>query len=526
MSSQRDYTSYSFLTTILVIAAMAGLSQLPRFKLGSLTFKRTNILADIIKQEESPELLEADQYFDTTFLNEAAAMKVIDSATRSAERDTLSLPEAKLEEWNIATDRPAAAPILLTKPAGADQNVVPIELFSPDAMMRFNRALTRGAAGRPVRIAVLGDSFIEGDIITADLREQLQLRYGGRGCGFAPMSSPLTGYRRTVGTRSAGWNSYNIMQRRTTPEALRGDYSVSGWLCRPADGATVRWTGSDFRRRLDRCGVARLLFISREPSRLELTLNDSLHRTFDIPASEALRQIVVRAPVASLALRVVRGGAGFTGYGVQFEDAAGVTVDNYSIRSNNGQALFGTNPSVNAQIDAFAEYDLVILQYGLNIMQEGVTNYSAYAARVEKMIAFVRSCFPEAAVLVLSTSDRSVKSDTGFAPMSSAPAMVDWQRRAARATGAAFWSVYDAMRAQGGMERFVANGWAGKDYTHINYAGGRQVAYALVDALDARVAAILRQRQQAALPEPVLDSSKIAALDETMNLRPQPIEPR
>ena len=275
-----------------------------------------------------------------------------------------------------------------------------------------------------------------------------------------------------------------------------------------------------------RCGVARLLFISREPSRLELTLNDSLHRTFDIPASEALRQIVVRAPVASLALRVVRGGAGFTGYGVQFEDAAGVTVDNYSIRSNNGQALFGTNPSVNAQIDAFAEYDLVILQYGLNIMQEGVTNYSAYAARVEKMIAFVRSCFPEAAVLVLSTSDRSVKSDTGFAPMSSAPAMVDWQRRAARATGAAFWSVYDAMRAQGGMERFVANGWAGKDYTHINYAGGRQVAYALVDALDARVAAILRQRQQAALPEPVLDSSKIAALDETMNLRPQPIEPR
>ena len=203
-----------------------------------------------------------------------------------------------------------------------------------------------------------------------------------------------------------------------------------------------------------------------------------------------------------------------------------MTVDNYSIRSNNGQALFGTNPSVNAQIDAFAEYDLVILQYGLNIMQEGVTNYSAYAARVEKMIAFVRSCFPEAAVLVLSTSDRSVKSDTGCAPMSSAPAMVDWQRRAARATGAAFWSVYDAMRAQGGMERFVANGWAGKDYTHINYAGGRQVAYALVDALDARVAAILRQRQQAALPEPVLDSSKIAALDETMNLRPQPIEPR
>lgn len=188
----------------------------------------------------------------------------------------------------------------------------------------------------------------------------------------------------------------------------------------------MRWTGSDFRRRLDRCGRARLLFIAREPSRLHLTLNDTLHRTLELPASEALRQIVVHGPVASLALRVEEGAAGFTGYGAQFEDAAGVTVDNYSIRSNSGQALFGTSSSVNAQIGAFAPYDLVMLQYGLNIMQEGVTNYSAYAARLEKMIAFVRSCFPDAAVLVLSTSDRSVRSEKGFAPMSSAPSMVGW----------------------------------------------------------------------------------------------------
>ena len=535
----QDYTRRSFQAAAALIAVLVCVAFIPPQTICGIPLRRANILSDVLRfddKEAADETLpELDDEFSGDFhrfagqLDAGEAPLPADSiAAEPPAADTLSAAPQLAFEWTPADSEPPTEP-----PTGDTARLLttltPIEDFDTLAdgpLYRFCARLADTARRTPVRIAVLGDSFIEGDILTADLREQLQLRYGGRGCGFAPMSSPLTGYRRTVGTRSAGWNSYNIMQRRTTPEALRGDYSVSGWLCRPADGATVRWTGSDFRRRLDRCGVARLLFTSREPSRLELTLNDSLHRTFDIPASEALRQIVVRAPVASLALRVVRGGAGFTGYGVQFEDAAGVTVDNYSIRSNNGQALFGTNPSVNAQIDAFAEYDLVILQYGLNIMQEGVTNYSAYAARVEKMIAFVRSCFPEAAVLVLSTSDRSVKSDTGFAPMSSAPAMVDWQRRAARATGAAFWSVYDAMRAQGGMERFVANGWAGKDYTHINYAGGRQVAYALVDALDARVAAILRQRQQAALPEPVLDSSKIAALDETMNLRPQPIEPR
>ena len=523
---EKDYSHRGWIAALALIAVLGAVSFIPPQSLGGVKLRRANILSDILSFEDAATEAAEPALFDEDDFHVDMAQVARRIEAERIEADTAPRPVQTTFEWLLRQDssgRRAAVPdTVRLNPA-----LVAIEQFAPADSGRLRAFYdTLLYARRPVRIAVLGDSFIEGDILTADLREQLQLRYGGRGCGFAPMSSPLTGYRRTVGTRSAGWNSYNIMQRRTTPEALRGDYSVSGWLCRPADGATVRWTGSDFRRRLDRCGVARLLFISREPSRLELTLNDSLHRTFDIPASEALRQIVVRAPVASLALRVVRGGAGFTGYGVQFEDAAGVTVDNYSIRSNNGQALFGTNPSVNAQIDAFAEYDLVILQYGLNIMQEGVTNYSAYAARVEKMIAFVRSCFPEAAVLVLSTSDRSVKSDTGFAPMSSAPAMVDWQRRAARATGAAFWSIYDAMRAQGGMERFVANGWAGKDYTHINYAGGRRVAYALVDALDARVAAILRQRQQAALPEPVLDSSKIAALDETMNLRPQPIEPR
>lgn len=39
------------------------------------------------------------------------------------------------------------------------------------------------------------------------------------------------------------------------------------------------------------------------------------------------------------------------------------------------------------------------------------------------------------------------------------------------------------MQRLGGMTSFVDNGWAGKDYTHINYAGGAQVARALFHGL-------------------------------------------
>ena len=403
--------------------------------------------------------------------------------------------------------------------------LTPIEDFDTLAdgpLYRFCARLADTARRTPVRIAVLGDSFIEGDILTADLREKLQQAYGGGGAGFAPMASPLTAFRRTIKTQSKGWTAYNIMQRKAAPQNLRGHFFVSGWVCQPSEGASTRWENTDYRQRLDSCTAARVFFISPGDSRIELTLNDSLRREFEVEGAAAVRQVTVTAPhIRSLAFKVNSGTEGFIGYGAVFE-ADGVVVDNYSVRSNNGQAMFWTNPSVNAQINAHAGYDLVILQYGLNIMQTGVHNYTNYARQIEKMVVYVQQCFPTAAVLVLGVSDRSVKTDAGFEPMDAIPYMLDYQRGAAENTGAAFWPTCDAMRSLGGMEQFVANGWAGKDYTHINYAGGRRVAWSLVDAINAgayeahaaaEAARIRRQAEQA-----VLDSVRLLKIDR--ELRP------
>ena len=385
-----------------------------------------------------------------------------------------------------------------------------------------------------MRIAFLGDSFVEGDILTADLREQLQTAFGerpGGGAGFAPMASPLTAFRRTIKTQSKGWTTYNIMQRKAAPENLRNHFYISGWVSQPAAGASTRWENTDYRKLLDSCDGARIFFLSPRDSRVEVTLNDTLRRAFDITGDAAVRQIEVSAPhVRSLAFKVLSGTEGFIGYGAIFE-GGGVVVDNYSVRSNNGQAMFWTNPSVNARINALTGYDLVILQYGLNIMQSGVKSYTNYAAQIEKMVAFVRSCFPRAAVLVLGVSDRSTKTDAGFEPMDAIPYMLDVQRQAARNTGAAFWPTCDAMRAQGGMEQFVKNGWAGKDYTHINYAGGRRVAWALFDALNAEACALHAEQRAAELRRQaeaaVLDSLQKARIERSLlpAAAPEPLKP-
>ena len=404
------------------------------------------------------------------------------------------------------------------RPAEFPQGGPAIERFDTTAncpMQAFYRKL---ATGQPVRIAVLGDSFIEGDILTADLREGLQQCFGGRGTGFAPAASPLTQFRRTIKTRSKGWSSYNIMQRKTTPAELLNDYLVSGIVCRPETGASTRWEMTAERERLDPADQAQFWFLSRTDSRIEVCLNDTLRRTFEVGASPALREIAVRLPEAlhALEVRVLSGAAGVTGYGARFTGDCGVTVDNFSIRSNNGRALFQTSAALNSQLQELAAYDLIILQYGLNIMQQGVHGYTRYGQQIVEMITYVRHCFPGAAVLVLGVSERSVKTERGFEPMDALPAMLRQQRQSAEACGAAFWNTCEAMHADGGIERFVAMGWAGKDYTHINYAGGARIARRLCAALYEEAEAVRRrieaetvQRQET---EPLLDPAAIDSL--------------
>ena len=497
-SPEKDYIHRSWLAVTALIAVLVAVSFIPPQSIGSVKLRRANILADILNFDDSA----AGKASESALFDEAEFQIDMQAVAEQIDADTVPSEVQTTFEWLIPWENTPHTKIAPDSARFASK-LVPIEDFSDDNRIRaFCDTLLNAA--RPIRIAFLGDSFVEGDILTADLRELLQSAFGeklGGGAGFAPIASPLTAFRRTIKTQSKGWTAYNIMQRKAAPQSLRENFYVSGWVCQPTAGASTRWENTNYRRLLDSCTTARIFFISPRDSRVEVILNDTQRREFRIPGDAAVRQITISAPhIHSLEFKVLSGTENFVGYGAVFE-SFGVVVDNYSIRSNNGQAMFWTNPSVNAQINAMLGYDLVILQYGLNIMQAGVKNYTNYAEQIEKMVAYVRQCFPGAAVLVLGVSDRSVKTDSGFRPMDAIPYMLNYQRQAARNTGAAFWPTSDAMRTQGGMERFVQNGWAGKDFTHINYAGGRRVAWALFDAINAEACTLYTEQQIAKLQQ-------------------------
>ncbi len=507
-------------TTLLVLVAV---SFVPPIEAGNISLRRASVISDLLPSESnsSAKAVEPQPEIDVKEFEVDLALvaRQVEQTTQSAS----PTGEATSASWEgifdeqpsggdeIVADSPAFESLPETDFSSilpAKGQITPIEEFSAAEQPPLQRLYEKLLSGKgQVRVAFMGDSFVEGDILTADLRELLQDTFSGGGVGYAPIASPFTGFRQTIKTTSKGWTPYNIMQRKTTPAPYSTDFFVSGWVAKASQGATTRWTMTGKRRHSDECRRARLLFICREDAAVSVRLGEEEERTFTFEAGEQVRQIVIQSDsIRSLEMKVVAGAAGFTGLGAEFDDVKGVAVDNLSVRSNNGQAMFWSNASVNAQINNMRGYDLVILQYGLNIMQADRTNYSLYAQQVEKMIRYVRSCFPTAAVLVMGVSDRSQRDENGITPMASAKDLTRWQRTATERCGAAFWDTYAAMQHLGGMTTFVANGWAGKDYTHINYAGGARIArelyYALLSGVQQYSAA---QRERIEKSTPVLN---------------------
>jgi hypothetical protein len=137
------------------------------------------------------------------------------------------------------------------------------------------------------------------------------------------------------------------------------------------------------------------------------------------------------------------------------------------------------------QFNQYQNYKLIILQYGLNVIAPDTKDLSWYVNPMINVISQLKRCYPEAAILLMSVSDRSIKVDGEYRTMESVPMMVEVQREIARKTQIAFYNLYEAMGGENSMVAFVENDppMANKDYTHLNYLGGRRVAAIFVKSL-------------------------------------------
>ena len=345
-----------------------------------------------------------------------------------------------------------------------------VDYSEGQSALRRLRAALREGRSRAVRIAFVGDSFIEGDILVEPFRQALQQTYGGQGVGYVPLTSPVARFRQSIQQRFEGaWQetsankskSRSLFTLAETFATATATASTSYKLKSAADRVTLHYVSDSI------------------PVAITYGINGGERQRAELPASHgAMAEYTLPQRGVKRVELATEGGDGTRFYGVCFDGITGVAVDNFSLRGSSGIKLNAVSSALTMQLSRFRPYDLIILSYGLNVVsaQDNNDSYDWYYAAMSKSIEHIQKLYPHATILLLSLSDRATLREGEIHPLNGVARVLRIQHHLAQRYGLLFWNTHEAMASLGGIKGFVDKGWAAKDYTHISMAGGRQLA--------------------------------------------------
>lgn len=363
------------------------------------------------------------------------------------------------------------------------EGVVPIIDFVEDStktrqMDRFYAKLaaleedTTGNAD-PVRIAIYGDSYIQGDIMVEHLRDMLQDKFGGGGVGAVNIACAHPGYRASIQQHSQGITEYDHNRKdfKADRQGLSCAYTYG-------NGSTTYTTTdqTDFGiKHNGKVEHAIVYFAPRGGAKVSAAVNDGAMKEVYNGTSKEVQAVEVNGPMNKLSLSV-SGGSGTDFYFTSLE-SRGVVVDNFGVQGTSGMHLLGIPDETFFSFAKARKYDLVILEFGLNACAPGQKNFSFYIDQMTKVVNRFQKAFPDVAVLVFSASDRAKRAADGtLKTMTGVQELVIAQSEMAKKGKVAFWNLYKALSNEGGVARLAELNEAQKDYIHVNRKGGKRIA--------------------------------------------------
>ncbi|MBO4906701.1 MAG: hypothetical protein J5486_06675 [Bacteroidaceae bacterium] len=415
-----------------------------------------------------------------------ASEDIPDVATLTAAADSTAVADSTTvaDSTALAENRPTVPTI----PANMPDSVTPIKDYSGGAAGGMNHIVsllnTRGKLQRKVRIAYYGDSFIESDILTCDLRQMLQDRFGGEGVGWVGCKSVGTDQKPTISIIASGITDKNHLDKGSFKQRLQGP-SLRYYL--PQNGAKLSLRGTEFRRHLSQWSHSQLYV--RAPQGMTVTAKaslDTVSTTYTLEGSEQV-QVIETMSDSTARLDYSFNGVGNNSQllGVALEGSRGIQLDNFGMRSESGWSVATIPDDALSAVAAHHSYDLIFIHFGLNATWKGISNAQcrAYIDKTKLSIQHLRQYFPQATIVVVSVSDRDQRTAEGLHTMDGVERMVAHQEIMAQECGVCFLNLFEAMGGRDSMAGLVQQGKANKDYTHINFKGGEVLAKRIYDAL-------------------------------------------
>lgn len=334
-----------------------------------------------------------------------------------------------------------------------------------------------------IRIAYFGDSMNDGDYIVQDIRSLFQEMFGGEGVGFVSITSQSASSRYSVTHQfSKNWTTQTFLSTKTP----KYPFGVDGQVAFTNDNASSLWVRYRANNQPHATNLpnATLFYGKSENQDASIAIsadNDSIV-TKKLDPENILNTIKLTTSSKNLKV-VLNKSANIPFYGINFDENNGVYVDNFSLRGNSGLPLSSFNFDLMRAFSKELDYDLVIFQYGTNVLSYKTSDYSWYNSKMTNSVNHVRNCFPHASTLILSVADRSIKKEL---EMKTDPYVIQLskaQKEYAGNTKSAFINLYSLMGGENSMVTWVNESLANKDYTHFNPKGSKKLGKLIFDEI-------------------------------------------
>lgn len=330
---------------------------------------------------------------------------------------------------------------------------------------------------KKVRIAYFGDSMIEGDLITQNLREYYQQTYGGMGVGYMPITSITNRFRYSIHHDfSTNWQFQHIilsLKKNDFPQNWNGEQ----FRILPGDSAWVRYKKSNAFNGVKQLPNPRLFFGWTQNQ--AVLIQDSVRTTLQTDSFQ-LKAIDLIGTSEQVEFAILNHDTtDFLAYGVDFSADTGVSLDNLSSRGNSG-AVFTKIPQQSlAFYNQEFQPNLVVLHFGVNVAQTGATDFNWYVYRMRKSIQHLKQAMPQAEFLLISIADKAQLFEGELQTDPVVYAVLQAQYAIAQEEEIAFFNLFEAMGGPNSMVKWATKlnpPLANPDYTHFNGKGARVIA--------------------------------------------------
>ncbi len=357
--------------------------------------------------------------------------------------------------------------------------------FSPESDLLESFFVRLNNSGKQsVRIWYYGDSQVEGDRITREVRRELQSRFGGYGLGFIPITNPATYMDLELG-KQPDWKKYNCFQHRKKTQ----DFGPSGLVFLPAEDSEKKWNliqlkvlkSLKYQQLSLQCNSDTLHYVEWKTPKdstwrpVKRVISQKKMNAYCIGDSALYGPIQIRCKGKSLKV-----------YGLNFEGSlGGVYVDNFGIRGHSGDGLKAISNELLGSISVDQHTGLVIFHYGNNMVP-----YLKLDAKSEKWVKGIfRSVFrkyksncPQMSFLVIGPGDMGFQDGTEMTCYPSCASLNTWMREVAMEEGMAYFDFYQMIRDGGGILKWRESHIASLD-GHLGPSGQRMFAKELTKEL-------------------------------------------